>query len=382
MVTGGSGGSAGTEGGDGDASGPGDGDRDGDGDGDGSGDGDGDGDGDGSGDGDGDSGGGVRFDVGEGGEESGGDGGSEGGCNKVDFLFVVDNSSSMFSHQEALTASFPAFIQSITDRVESNDFHIMVVDTDTKADPSDGCGECYDRCVASPATSKNCGFNDPNDSGAPNVCNGMQCADISPEAPDACDYVLGAGVIDDRWEQPCGIQGDQRYITGGQADLADTFACIAKTGVYGTGKELPMGAMVDALAMNGAGQCNEGFVRDDAILVVTILSDALYAGEAYQPPQAWYDALVTAKKGNAEAIVMLGLFRSDPAVVPGPACQLGAGTCGSGGFTNCDTTYEDLVYLFDDRGIANSICIDDFGPFFTSALDTIELTCDDFTPVG
>lgn len=79
---------------------------------------------------------------------------------------------------------------------------------------------------------------------------------------------------------------------------------------------------------------------------------------------------------------MLALLRSDPAVVPGPGCQLGAAVCGDSQYVDCDATYEDLVYMFDDRGIAHSTCLDDFEPFFTSALDTIELTCDEFTPVG
>jgi hypothetical protein len=294
------------------------------------------------------------------------------GCSKVDFLFVVDNSSSMFNHQATLAANFPGFITAITDRLETTDFHIMVADTDTKADPNDGCGECYERCVQGIA--KDCGFNDPNDSGAPGICNGMACADISPQTPDSCDYLLGAGVSDDRWEQDCGFATSDRYIVDGQPDLTGTFECAARTGVYGTGKELIMGAMSAAVAQNGPGECNEGFVRDDAILVVTLLGDAVYepgqwsnAGE----PQDWYDALVDAKKGVAETIVVLGLLNS---------VGINGGACEWPGASSSD--YKDFVEMFDERGFHQSICTEDYAEFFFSSLDTIEVVCDEFEPVG
>jgi hypothetical protein len=316
---------------------------------------------------------GPLFDVAQGGSAEGGAGG---GCSKVDFLFVVDNSSSMINHQQALTASFPGFIAAIEERIESGDFHIMVVDSDTKADPNNGCGECYDRCVLGQA--KDCGF----PGGAIGECEGLACGDIAPEAPDACDYVLGAGVIDDRWQQSCPLAGDERFLTDGQPDLSQTFSCIAQTGVNGTGNELPMGAMVAAVGMTAPGQCNAGFLRDDAILVVTVLSDALYQGEVGASPQPWFDALIAAKGGDPEAIVMLGLFRADPDQLEGPACMAGAATCGDGGFLSCHSSYPDLVSLFGDRGFAHSICVDDYEPFFSSALDAIETTCDEFEPAG
>jgi hypothetical protein len=314
--------------------------------------------------------GGILYDVG-GGET----GGTATGCKKIDFLFVVDNSSSMFNHQEALTASFPGFIEAIVDVVGTSDFHIMVVDTDAKADPNDGCGECYERCVQGVA--KNCGFPDPDDSGAPGICNGAACSDIAPQTPDACDYVLGAGVTDDRWEQSCAIQGTGRYIQGGQPDLTETFECIARTGVYGTGKELVMGAMVEAVGMNGPSQCNEGFVRDDAILVVTLLSDAVYEpgagmwGTPVGTPQSWYDALVAAKKGNAEAIVTLGLLNAPS--IPGGACDWPPAS---------SDMYLEFLQMFGARGFANTVCTGDYAAFFASSLQTIDTTCDDFQPEG
>ena len=59
------------------------------------------------------------------------DGDDESGCDKVDFLFVIDNSGSMGEFQDNLVANFPGFIETIQNELdEAQDYHIMVVDTD------------------------------------------------------------------------------------------------------------------------------------------------------------------------------------------------------------------------------------------------------------
>ena len=93
------------------------------------------GDGDPSGDGDPTTSSGIKLDV-VGGEEMGtattaGDAGNGNGCQKVDFLFVIDNSGSMLEEQNNLAGSFPSFINSIQSTLDAaQDYHIMVIDTD------------------------------------------------------------------------------------------------------------------------------------------------------------------------------------------------------------------------------------------------------------
>jgi hypothetical protein len=106
---------------DGTDSNPGDGDGDGD---------PGDGDGD-PGDGDGDPG--PKLDVigNDEGVPTADDGANGDGCQKVDFLFVIDNSGSMLEEQDNLAGSFPSFINSISTTLDAaQDYHIMVIDTD------------------------------------------------------------------------------------------------------------------------------------------------------------------------------------------------------------------------------------------------------------
>ena len=61
-------------------------------------------------------------------------GGSGDGCNKIDFLFVIDNSLSMADHQTALVSSFGPFMDTIFDTVQAQDYRIMVTDSDAGDD--------------------------------------------------------------------------------------------------------------------------------------------------------------------------------------------------------------------------------------------------------
>src|SRR5262245_50681890 len=54
--------------------------------------------------------------------------GTEKGCHKADFLFVIDNSTSMEDEQDSLIASFSGFIATIEDTLMAQDYHILVVD--------------------------------------------------------------------------------------------------------------------------------------------------------------------------------------------------------------------------------------------------------------
>jgi len=58
----------------------------------------------------------------------------EGGCDAIDFLFVVDNSASMATHQLALTEQFPSFITAMYAELPENiDVHVGLTTTDFDA---------------------------------------------------------------------------------------------------------------------------------------------------------------------------------------------------------------------------------------------------------
>jgi hypothetical protein len=96
----------------------------------------------------------------------------------------------------------------------------------------------------------------------------------------ACDKKIGAGVTfpsgTARIEPRCELDGGQRYITSSQQDIDEAFACIAQVGTGGAGATGQ--AMVAALQPeindpNDEYACNGGFLRTDALLVVTIIQD-------------------------------------------------------------------------------------------------------------
>jgi hypothetical protein len=262
----------------------------------------------------------------------------EKGCQKVDFLFVVDNSTSMFREQANLTASFPGFMDVVEETLEVADFHIMVVDTDG-----------WDGQAAS-------------------------------SAADPCRDALGAGKRTDSDEQECGVTGDHRYLTPAQPELEQTFACVAQVGTLGDSREQPMDAMLLAVgpAHNERGGCNESFLRDDAILVVTIITDEDDTRSSGSP-EVWRQALLDAKAGNDKALVVLGLVDDENLDVPlsGGPCEDGlfGSFSGLGGAPILQRFVTGLP-----QGSLASVCAPDYSPFFAQAVSVIDTACDEFVP--
>ncbi len=278
-----------------------------------------------------------------------GDEAGNAGCEKVDFVFVIDSSLSMEDEQGNLINSFPGFIHAIEDELDVDDFHLMVVDA---GDP-DGPG---------------------------------------------CDGTLGVGQVESADGMDCGLSGDARYATQTQSDLVDAFTCMASRGIDGSLNEQTMQALVNAIGpLNEPGECNEGFLRDDAILVVTLITDeeddpddrsgGPLNGECAPidddensdgDPQAWHDAVLAAKGGNADAIVVLGLIGDcdEDGMCPGFAF-------GPDGITGAEPAprVREFVQSFP-RGSIGPVCAPDYAPFFTAAVGAIQSACEDFMPVG
>lgn len=155
----------------------------------------------------------------------------------VDLLFVIDDSGSMAEEQASLATNFYRFVN-VLENIEGGlpNIHIGVVSTDLGASPYDiaGCDGIGDggRLLATPRGS----------------CQGPDDAFIS-------DIELADG----------------SRVRNYSGDLADTFACIAELGTNGCGFEQPLEAMKRAL--DGSNPGNTGFLRDDAYLMVVIISD-------------------------------------------------------------------------------------------------------------
>jgi hypothetical protein len=285
--------------------------------------------------------------------------GPEKGCKEIDFLFVVDNSGSMADEQQNLVNSFPGFIDTIQNTLQAQDYHIMVIDTDAS-----GGGNIIIQCSPDPPC---CDTNCANNPTA--VCNGTPCT--PPQ--NGCDGELGAGKVNDQNDQSCNVQGGNRYMLDTQPNLNTTFECLALVGTTGNGNEQPMLAMTEALGpLNAQGECNEGFLRDNALLVVTYITDeedGPNKSGGLRLPADWKQTLVNLKNGNEDWIVVLGIVGDNG--VANPVCM------------GNDADDAPNLRAFADsftNGMWSSVCSPDYSPFFDQAVSVIDTACDEIIP--
>jgi hypothetical protein len=269
------------------------------------------------------------------------------GCKKVDLLFVIDNSGSMADEQINLVASFPAFIDGMrTQLAETMGYHVGVISSDVYT----GDTSCL-----------------PLQEGA------LITATLGVDSSNAtCTPFVEGG----------------RYMTE-QDDLESKFACAAQIGTSGDGNERPMQALQAAISspLIDAGGCNEGFLRDDAILVVVLITDEEddheidgcmqlpQMGSAGEPPE-WFAGIVASKGGNEQAIVFLSLIGPTGADMCPPLDKC------TGGIDGAEPSPR-IVQLTDmfTYGFIGPIC-QPYGPFFEEAIGAIKSACDDFVPPG
>ncbi|WAS94301.1 hypothetical protein [Nannocystis punicea] len=321
-----------------------------------------------------------KLDLGEQPEGTGEDDPLAAGCKKIDFLFVVDNSGSMADEQANLIASFPGFIATITGTLTAKDYHIMTVSTDNGMNTglSSTCTNGTCNCTPAPVCCENaCG-------GSGKTCNGFDCNDLPLSQ---CHFEYGTGKEFDATGKHCMLADMRRYMTESQPELAQTFECIANVGTYGSGDEKPMLAATSALGdtQNAAGGCDEGFLRDDALLVLVFITDeednvADDGKGSPGEPADWFKAVVAAKGGEEKAAVVLGLIGDSN--LPMGQCQPGVDpNMGDGNGAEDAPRLQSFVQMFTN-GKIGSVCASDYTPFFNDAVSVIDTACDQFEPPG
>ncbi|MCA9711871.1 MAG: VWA domain-containing protein [Myxococcales bacterium] len=246
------------------------------------------------------------------------------GCRKVDFLFVIDNSGSMGAQQAQLLASFNGFITAIQASLEDtvDSYHVGVITSDAYSYNAPGCTTIGDLVTQTQ--------------------NGGNCT------PFAEGF---------------------RFATE-QDDLMAKFPCMANVGASGSPIEQPVTATIASFdpSKTGPGDCNYGFLRDDAILVLVIVTDDppydfdMDDAHPNADTSGWHQAILDAKNGDPEAVVVIGFVPYDDT-----SCT----------FMNLESpNLIDFVMSFGDQGVLASICEADFGPTFSSAVQTIVTSCE------
>jgi hypothetical protein len=250
-------------------------------------------------------------------------------CSVVDLLFVIDNSNSMSAEQANLIASFDGFIAGIQSNLdEANDYHIGVITTDAYALNEAGCQELGALVTSS-----------------------------------------AAGV--------CGPWSAGRFISLAD-ELAPAFTCAAEIGGNGDTDEHQIEAALRAISpeLGAPGACNAGFIRDDALLVLVLITDeddgAVFGQGSPGDPSGWFDEIV-ARKAVESNVVMLALAGRPPPnacddAVPFEGAQIAH-------------RIAQLVNMFS-YGEMGDVCANDYSEFFADTLAIIHDACVNFTPEG
>ncbi len=270
------------------------------------------------------------------------------GCQgKVDFLFIISADHTMKFAQDRLLASFPAFMKAIEAQLPDFDVHILSGDSDGGWQVKD-CSLCNEDC-------------DPE--GFPPLCGAV----LEP-----CDKKLGAGVTFPAGEgasnRRCKLASGKRYIDNTEPDRTAAFECIAQVGIGGD--TLAAEAMVTAL--EGPGTCNDGFLRDDALLVVTLIQDT-YDQFSAGTVDSWITALRDAKGGDDDAFALL-VLTTDVDVGSQELCVPG--------FYIPEKNPLRLLAEGVEHGFIGSICAESYEPFFAETVATLVDLCDNFAVPG
>jgi hypothetical protein len=265
------------------------------------------------------------------------------GCQgKIDFLFVIADTTLMAPYQDQLIASFPAFYQTIADQFPDFDAHILV----TTAGYGWGAVLCED-----------CKW-----------CSNCTCEAGGPDYPcgagpklTECDDPWGSGIVFPAGlgatNHPCELGGGNRYISAATPGPTAAFECVARLGVADGADSAPVRAMFAALGdgMNSPYGCNAGFLRDDALLVVTLI-DTFGDLDSDGWPFTWNWTLTDIKGNDPDAFVLLAIQR-DQYLIDSP----------------CKPYFENAqhrLHEFADEvehGVKGSICAPDYAPYFAEA---------------
>jgi hypothetical protein len=266
-------------------------------------------------------------------------------CQKMDILFVVDDSGSMAEEQDNLATNFPMFANVLNAyEVEAGlplDYRVAITTT--------GRDVAYTQII--PA--------------------------IPPLIPETSVPMNEQG-DDGEFRQSCGMT--RRWLERGDPNMATTFACAADVGTDGPGLEMQLYASELALSPPMSTGLNAGFLRDDALLAVVYLTDendcsrrdnnfSFAATEPCTtvPVQSWVDFFDNLKGERG---------RWATAVIAGPNdCTSDFGDAAAA------TRLQEFVNLTGDNAVFSSICEGNLSGALQQALDTFTSACETFPDI-
>lgn len=154
-------------------------------------------------------------------------------CTKMDLVFVVDDSGSMAEEQSNLGANFPMFATLLQNYTNEKGQHI-------------------DFRIAVTTTGRDISY-------TVNIGSGLPPMSFNEQGDDGA------------FRRDCGVS--RAWLEPNDPGLANALSCRAGVGTSGPGYEMPLLMTKWALAERVADGTNAGFLRDDALLGVVMLTD-------------------------------------------------------------------------------------------------------------
>ncbi len=264
-------------------------------------------------------------------------------CQKMDIIFVVDDSGSMKEEQTNLASNFPNFVKVLegfkTKSGAKLDYRLAVTTT----------GRDVTYTIEAPGFPALPPQNEKGDDGA--------------------------------FRNNCGSA--KRWVDKSDGNVAATFSCLAKTGTGGSSLEMPLYALKLALNDRMNDGTNKGFLRDDALLAVVVLTDEDDCSREDNNFKIANDVCRTMP--NLKPVSDYASMLDTAAKGPGrwaSAVIAGDKKCSSSfGAAVEATRLKEFIALAGKNGTFSSICDGDLTPALQKALDTFDAACKNFPPV-
>jgi len=293
---------------------------------------------------------------------------AQGACDKIDILFVVDNSGSMDLEQANLATNFPGFATLIEQYMNSVgqtlDYHVGITSTDVKYSITTKAGQ-----ITLPGT--------------PPVVIPI------PESTNTSGSGTGTLSTSNKSGASCGFPAGRTWLQRGDTDVSTKLACAADLGINGSPDEMPLEAARLALVDRVADGTHPGFLREDALLAIVFLTDendcSIKGNKIYDfgmapldvcdatavEPVANYLAAFNAVKGGEPG-------RWAVAAIAGPGPSSCTSAFGSAVFAE---RLKQFTTMIGTNQVFSSICDGNLAPALGSAFETFSEACESFPPV-
>lgn len=184
----------------------------------------------------------------------------------------------------------------------------------------------------------------------------------------------------------------RKWIESADSDVGGTFSCVAEVGTGGSSVEMPLLMTQTALTTRVADGTNAGFLREDALLAVVILTDEDDCSRPGDRVEITIDpsdpAAMAADECDPSVTMPVGGFLDALDGVKGDRGRWAGAIIA--GPTNCSSSFGDAVAAnrlqefatsAGDNVIFSSICEGDLSGALMDAIDTFEAACQSFPPL-